>query len=69
MSEINLDVQSTIFERQLNQAYEKAELIREKESLSYPANLLLMVEGTTEEKLLPIFSEKMGLDFAKAGLI
>lgn len=42
--------------------------IREKYSLKFPIKKLLIVEGITEEILLPVFANKMGLDFDKNGI-
>lgn len=42
--------------------------IREKYSLKFPIKKLLIVEGITEEILLPVFANKMGVDFDKNGI-
>ena len=41
--------------------------IREKYFLKYPIEKVILVEGITEEILLPVFSAKMGVDFNKCG--
>ena len=42
--------------------------IREKLSLRYPIEEILLVEGITEEILLPEFSKFLGYDFEKIGI-
>lgn len=42
--------------------------IREKFSLRFPVKKLLIVEGITEEILLPVFAHKLGLNFDKNGI-
>ena len=42
--------------------------IVEKYSLKFPIRKLLIVEGITEEILLPVFSKKLGFDFDSIGL-
>lgn len=42
--------------------------IREDFSLKFPIKKLLIVEGITEEILLPVFASKLGLDFDKKGI-
>lgn len=39
-----------------------------KYSLKFPIRKLLIVEGITEEILLPVFAKKLGFDFAKFGI-
>lgn len=41
---------------------------RNNQSLKYPVRLVIFVEGATEELLLPLFAQKIGLDFAKSGV-
>ena len=65
-AELNLET-NNLFEK-VNIIFNKAEKYREKESAKYPAKLLILVEGATEEKLLPIFAEKLGIDFDKKGI-
>lgn len=57
----------TLFD-DLDCIYNMGEKYREKESVRFPEKLLIIVEGATEEKLLPVFSEKMGVDFYKTGV-
>lgn len=49
--------------------YSKVEDYREKEGSRFPAKLILLVEGITEEKLLPVFADKIGINFDKKGII
>lgn len=37
-------------------------------SFGFPAKLLILVEGATEEKLLPLFASKQGVNFNKKGI-
>ena len=46
---------------------EISQLIKKYE-LKFPIRKLLIVEGITEEKLLPVFAKKLGCDFDKAGI-
>ncbi|MBQ6516724.1 hypothetical protein IJI31_06045 [bacterium] len=41
---------------------------REELSLKFPLTKLLLVEGITEETLLPVFSKLYGIDFDKKGI-
>ena len=41
---------------------------REEQSLKYPIQKVLLVEGITEEILLPAFSKYLGFDFYKQGI-
>ncbi|MDD3013565.1 MAG: ATP-dependent endonuclease [Candidatus Gastranaerophilales bacterium] len=52
----------------LESIYKKAEKYREKQGGKFPAKLILLVEGITEELLLPVFADKMGLNFDKQGI-
>ena len=52
----------------MDKIYLESEKYREREESRYPAKLILLVEGATEEKLLPIFAKKMGMDFFKKGV-
>jgi len=61
-------LQTEYNEELLNSIYEKAEKYREKEGGKFPAKLILLVEGITEEKLLPVFADKMGINFEKKGI-
>ena len=45
-----------------------AEEYRKKENARYPAKVILLVEGATEKKLLPLFSNKLGLNFDNNGV-
>lgn len=42
--------------------------LRNKYKLKFPVEKLLIVEGITEEILLPVFAEKIGRDFNKHGI-
>ncbi len=42
--------------------------LRSKKGLKYPVSKLILVEGITEEILLPIFAKKLGFDFDKEGI-
>lgn len=42
--------------------------LREKHGLKYPVRKVLLVEGLTEEILLPAFSRYLGFDFYKEGI-
>lgn len=48
--------------------YELAEKYRNKNSAKKPLKLVLLVEGSTEEVLLPAFSSIAGVDFDKSGI-
>lgn len=41
---------------------------REEYSLKFPIEKVLLVEGLTEETLLPVFAKYLGYDFDKAGI-
>jgi len=41
---------------------------RHNKSLKFPIEKVLLVEGLTEEILLPVFSQKLGYDFYKEGV-
>ncbi len=47
---------------------EKLKYIREKYSLLFPIEKLIIVEGITEEILLPVFASKIKSDFNKNGI-
>lgn len=47
---------------------EKLKYIREKYSLLFPIEKLIIVEGITEEILLPVFASKIKSDFNKNGV-
>ncbi len=42
--------------------------LRSKYSLKFPIKKLIIVEGITEENLLPVFAKKLGYDFDKLGI-
>lgn len=44
------------------------ENLRKKLSLRFPVEQVVIVEGITEETLLPVFAKKCGLDFDKEGI-
>jgi predicted ATP-dependent endonuclease of OLD family len=48
--------------------YELAEAYRNDNSARKPLKLILLVEGATEEALLPLFSSIAGIDFDKTGI-
>lgn len=48
---------------------DNAKIEREKKSLRYPLEKVVIVEGITEEILLPKFAKLMGFDFDKAGIL
>jgi hypothetical protein len=48
--------------------YKENQLYREKSGGKFPLKLLMIVEGITEEKLLPLFAKQMGLNFDKKGI-
>lgn len=48
--------------------YKLAETYRKDNHSRKPLKLLLLVEGATEEALLPLFSSVAGIDFEKAGI-
>ncbi len=48
--------------------YKKSKVYRNQKGVLLPVELLLLVEGITEEKLLPIFSKIRGLEFIKKGV-
>lgn len=48
--------------------YKNFENIRQNFKLKFPVKKLLIVEGITEEILLPVFAKKLGLDFDEQGI-
>ncbi len=42
--------------------------LRKKYSLQFPISRLIIVEGITEEILLPVFADKLGYNFSKCGI-
>lgn len=52
----------------LNEIKKKAETYRSEYDFTFPAQTLIIVEGITEEKLLPIFMQNSGIDFHKEGI-
>ena len=52
----------------LEKMYKKAENQRKIQKAKYPVKLILLVEGATEEKLLPVFSNKLGINFDEHGI-
>lgn len=48
--------------------YELAEIYRNDNRSKNPLKLILLVEGSTEEILLPVFSSITGIDFDKTGI-
>lgn len=60
--------QNTIEYQNLKQIYSKFEQSRTLHALKFPLRLLIIVEGTTEETLLPVFSEISGINFDKSGI-
>ncbi|EKE04007.1 MAG: hypothetical protein ACD_20C00120G0008 [uncultured bacterium] len=68
VKEAGLNIENEDLPEQLNQIYNKAEKYREKQSAKYPAKLVILVEGATEEKLLPVFADKLGINFDKKGV-
>ncbi|MDD3237041.1 MAG: ATP-dependent endonuclease [Candidatus Gastranaerophilales bacterium] len=48
--------------------FSAAKSLREKEFLHYPIEKLVLVEGITEEILLPCFAKILGYDFDKNGI-
>ncbi len=48
--------------------FENLENLRYKFNLTYPIKKLLIVEGITEEILLPIFAKKLNHDFSSEGI-
>ncbi len=48
--------------------YKKSKVYRNQNGVLLPVELLLLVEGITEEKLLPLFSKIRGLEFIKKGV-
>lgn len=47
---------------------DKIDSFRYKYALKYPVKKLVIVEGITEENLLPVFAEKLHFDFDKDGI-
>jgi hypothetical protein len=56
------------FEKNPKINYEELTRLRDKYSLMLPVSKILIVEGITEEILLPVFSKKLGLNFDKMGI-
>ncbi len=48
--------------------YENLIKLREKYNLKFPVSRLLIVEGITEEILLPVFADKINMNFDKSGI-
>lgn len=48
--------------------FTQAENLREQQELKYPAKLVILAEGATEETLLPVFADKVGLNFSSGGI-
>ncbi len=48
--------------------YNQSIIYREKAASLSPEKIIILVEGTTEEKLLPLFAKVNGLDFDKSGV-
>lgn len=64
--QINLNTQN--YEQTLKNMYKSAEKYRSNNATKKPYKLILLVEGTTEELLLPVFSRVVGVDFFKNGI-
>jgi predicted ATP-dependent endonuclease of OLD family len=56
------------FKDGLQAQYSKAEQLREKYRLEQPSKLLIIAEGITEEKLIPVFADKSGINFQTCGV-
>ncbi len=65
-----IDDNSVINLRWLKSLVKSSNLIqnRQKNALKFPIEKVLLVEGLTEEILLPAFSRKLGYDFYKEGV-
>lgn len=46
----------------------KIDFFRKKYALKFPIKKLLIVEGITEENLIPVFAEKLGFNFNEEGI-
>lgn len=62
-----LDYSKENFFGKVSLIFDKAEKYREEEGAKFPAKLLILTEGATEEKLLPVFADKIGINFDKTG--
>jgi len=63
-----LSVNSPDLKEKLEKIYLQACNYRKKTGVLYPVELLVLVEGITEEILLPVFSEFAGVNFKKNGI-
>ena len=54
--------------KKLEKLYSKAVNYRKENGSLFPIELILLVEGITEEILLPVFSEFAGINFKKSGI-
>jgi hypothetical protein len=64
----SLSLEDSEFLTKLESFYLLAEKNRGQYRLKYPVRLVVLVEGSTEEKLLPLFALKGGVDFAARGV-
>ena len=67
---INLRWLKALYLYSSSQTLSESEIIqlRHEKGLKYPIQKLLLVEGITEEILLPVFSRYLGYDFYKEGI-
>ena len=63
-----LNISGENFAQTLDFVFRHSEKLRKEKAFKYPAKMLVIAEGITEEKLLPIFSDKLGLNFEKNGI-
>ncbi len=66
--EENLSIDDPGLKTKLQGIYARAKEYRRENSSMNPLELLILAEGTTEETLLPAFSELAGVDFNKNGI-
>jgi len=52
----------------LEKVYKSAKQSREKNKYGFPSDCMLLVEGITEETLLPVFADKKNLNFESKGI-
>ncbi len=66
--QLNNSDNSELTIKKLESVYKKSKAYRDQNGVLLPVELLLLVEGITEEKLLPKFSKIRGLEFIKKGV-
>lgn len=65
---VNLKWLKCVVNQSYTQDFNEMYKLREKEALKYPLEKIILVEGITEEILLPAFSKLLGKDFYQKGI-